>query len=126
MFNASVNADGEGGLIGICVAIHHEREIQLIKAVSLHGETDQPSGFRGHEIDRLRGRKLRRTDEITFIFPLFIVHDHHAGTVADGGEGIGNGIECQGPDVGESIVIIDTCTIRRCYGRPWTAAIHLC
>ena len=103
-----------------------ERPVQLIEPGSLHGETDQAPCLGGHEIDRLRSRKLRRTDEITFIFPLFIVHDHHAGTVADGGEGIGNGIECQGLDVGELIVIIDTCTIRRCYGRPWTAAIHLC
>ena len=83
MFNASVNADGEGCLIGIRIAIHHEREIQFIKAVSLHGETDQSPGFRGHEIDRLRGGELGRTNEISFIFTLLVIHDNDAGTIAN-------------------------------------------
>ena len=126
MFPASVNAHREGGFVGIGVAVHHQGEVQLIEPRPLHGKADQSACLRGHEIDRLWRRELRRADQITFIFPLFVIDDHHAGTVADGGKGIGNRIESQEPDVEESIVIIDTCTIRRGYGRPWTAAIHLC
>ena len=126
MFPASINAHREGGFIGIGVAVHHQGKVQLIEPCPLHGEADQPACLGGHEIDRLRGRKLSRADEITFIFTLFVIDHHHAGTVADGGKGIGNRIESQEPDVEESIVIIDTCTIRRGCGRPWTAAIHLC
>jgi hypothetical protein len=62
MFNASVDADGEGCLIGIRIAIHHEWKVQFIEPVSLHSETDQSSGFRCHEVDRFWGGELGRTN----------------------------------------------------------------
>ena len=93
MFNASVDAYGEGRLIGIGIAIHHEGQIEFIETVSLHGETDQASGLRCHEVDRLWCGELGRTNQVTFIFTLLVVHDDHAGSIANGHECFRNAVE---------------------------------
>jgi hypothetical protein len=38
------------------------------------GETDHPTATLGHEVHRLGRHMLRGHDEITFIFPVFIVY----------------------------------------------------
>ena len=93
MFDPSIDAHRECRLIGIGVAIHHQRKIELIQSHTLHGQTDQPPGLGRHEVDRFRCGELGGTDEIALVFTLFVVHHHHTGTVADGGEGFRDGIE---------------------------------
>ena len=93
MLGARIDAHRERGLVGIRVAIHHEREIEGIELMPLHGQTDQPPGMGGHEIDLIRRRELGSADQIAFVFPSFVIHNHHAFTISDRGEGIGNRIE---------------------------------
>ena len=96
VFGSSINADGEGGLVAIGVAIHHQRQIEGIQALTLHGQADQASSFSGHEIDLLRRCELGRTDQVAFVFAIFIVHHHDRFAIADGRQSIGDGIETNG------------------------------
>ena len=93
MFGSGVDAHREGGLIGIRVAIHHQRQIEGVELLSLHGQTDQAPGVGGHEVDLIGGGVLSRADQIPFILATFVVHNDNAFAVADGGEGVGNRIE---------------------------------
>ena len=93
MFDPRIDAHRERRLVGIGVAIHHQREIELIQSRTLHGQTDQPPGLGRHEVDRLRCGELGCTDEIAFVFTLFVIHHHDTGTVTDGGECFRDGIE---------------------------------
>ena len=93
MLNAGIDAHREGCLIGIGVAIHHQRQIQLIEALPLHRQADQPPRFGGHEVDGFRCGELGRTDQVTLVLPLFVIHHNDAGSIADINQGIGNGIE---------------------------------
>ena len=93
MFDPSIDAHRECRLIGIGVAIDHQWKIELIQSHPLHGQTDEPPGLGRHEVDRLRCGELRCTDEIAFVFTLFVVHHHNTGTVADSGECFRDGIE---------------------------------
>ena len=116
VLNPGVDADGEGRLVGIGVAIHHEWQIQFVQTLALHGQADQTSGLRGHEIDRFGGGELGGADEIPFVLALLVINHHDARSVPDRGEGVRDGIEadafgraaCQGSRGDGCLVIIDT------------------
>ena len=96
VFGASINADCEGGLIAVGVAIHHQWQIEGIQALTLHRQADQAPSFSGHEIDLLGRCELGRTDQVAFVFAILIVHNHDRLAIADGRQSIGNGIETNG------------------------------
>ena len=85
VFRAGINADREGCLIFIGVAMHHQGQLEGIEAFPLHGEANQAPGLGGHEIDLLRGGELGRTDQIPFVFSVFVIHHHHHLAIADRG-----------------------------------------
>jgi hypothetical protein len=95
-FGASINADCEGGLIAVGVAIHHQWQIEGIQALTLHRQADQAPSFSGHEIDLLGRCELGSTDQVAFVFAILIVHNHDRLAIADGSQSIGNGIETDG------------------------------
>jgi hypothetical protein len=76
---ASIDAHSEGGLIRICVVVHHQWQLEFIEPGAFHCDTNQAPGFCGHEIDLMRRGKLSGTDQIPFVFTIFIVYHHHAG-----------------------------------------------
>ena len=41
-----------------------------------HGQADQAAAVAGHEIDRVRGRQLRRDHEIAFVLAVLVVHEN--------------------------------------------------
>ena len=74
-----LDRDGEGGLVAAAVGAGHRLEAELVGALLGQGEADQPAPVPGHEIDRVRGRHLRRDDEVALIFAVFVVdEDEHA------------------------------------------------
>ena len=93
MLRSSIDADCEGRLVRIGVAVHHQRKIQSIEAITLHCQTDQPSGFSGHEIDLFGCGELGCADQVPFVLPTLIVDDNNAFTVANGFERIRNGVK---------------------------------
>lgn len=93
VFGASINADCEGGLVAVSVAIHHQWQIEGIQALTLHRQADQAPGLSGHEIDLLGGCKLGRTDQVAFVLAIFIVHHDDRLAIANGRQSIGDGIE---------------------------------
>ena len=96
VFRASINADCEGGLVAVCIAIHHQWQIESIQALTLHRQADQAPSFSGHEVDLLGGCELGRTDQVAFVLAIFIVHDHDRFAIADGRQSIGDCIETNG------------------------------
>ena len=83
VFNASVDAHRESGLIGIGVPINHQGQIEFIKALALHRQTNQPTRLSCHEVDGFGRCELGRADQISFIFTLLVIHDNDAGTIAN-------------------------------------------
>ena len=73
VFRACIHTHGEGGLVAVGVAIHHQGQIQNVEALALHGEANQPPGLGGHEVDLFRGGELGGTDQIPLVLPVFIV-----------------------------------------------------
>jgi hypothetical protein len=96
VFGASINADCESGLVAVGVAIHHQWQIEGIQALTLHRQADQAPSFSCHEIDLLGRCELGSTDQVAFVFAIFIVHHHDRLAIADGRQSIGNGIETNG------------------------------
>ena len=93
MFDAGIDAHGEGRFVGIGVAVHHQRQIQFVQPLPLHGQTDQAPCLGGHEVDRFRGGELGRADQIAFVLPLFVVHHDNAFPIADRRQGVADGIK---------------------------------
>ena len=93
VFNASVDAHREGGFVGIGVAIDHQRKIEFIKPLALHRQTNQSTRLGGHEVDGFRRSELGSADQISFIFPLLVIHHNDAGTIANVRQSISDGIE---------------------------------
>ena len=93
---AGINAHGEGGLVVVGVAGNHQGQVEGIEPLPLHGQADQPPGFGGHEIDLLRRGKLGRADQIPLVLSVLVINHHHHFAAADGGQGIGDGIEADG------------------------------
>jgi hypothetical protein len=79
-----INTHRESRLIFIGVAIDHQRKIEGIETISLDGKTDQSSSLFGHEIDLLWRRKLRSTNQISFVFTAFVIDDDNALAITNG------------------------------------------
>ena len=84
MLRAGINTHRERRLIFIGVAINHQGQVEGIETISFDGKTDQASSLFSHEIDLLGRRKLRGTNQITFVFTALVIDDDNALTIADG------------------------------------------
>ena len=95
VLGAGIHADGEGRLVAVGVAVHHQGQIQLIEPLPFHGQADQAPGFGGHEIDLLRGGELSGANQIAFVFAVLVVHHHDHLAIADRGQTVRDGIEAK-------------------------------
>ena len=74
-----LDRDGERGLVAAAVGAAHQRQAQVFDAVAGHRQADQPARVLGHEVDRVRGRELRRDDEVALVLAVLVVdQDEHA------------------------------------------------
>jgi len=62
--------DGEGGAHAFAILARHHVEIKRPAAFARHRQTNQTAAKLGHEIDRFRGGKIRRDDEVAFILAI--------------------------------------------------------
>ena len=88
-----VDGDGEGRLVVVRVLLHHLGQTQLPHIVLGHGHTDQPFAVGGHEVDVLRGGKLRRADEVPFVLSFRVIGDQDQLALSQILQGFRNGIE---------------------------------
>ena len=73
-----IDRDGKGRLVVGIVVGHHRQQIKPLSNCPADGCTDEPPGFFGHEVDHIRSRERRRIDQISFVFPIFVIHhDDH-------------------------------------------------
>ena len=70
---AGFDGDGEGGLVPGAVGLAHQRQCQLLHLAAFHRQTDQAARMADHEVDLLGGGKLRRDDQITLVFAVFVI-----------------------------------------------------
>ena len=56
-------------------------KLEAVAFFGRHGDAEDAAAFAEHEVDGFGGDKIRRTDQIAFIFAVFIIdeHDHLAG-----------------------------------------------
>ena len=73
----------KGRLMIIRVIFDHLANAQFLQALALDRHADEPLGIGGHEIDLLRCHRLRRNNDIAFIFSIFIIYNHQHFSLAD-------------------------------------------
>ena len=78
-----LDGHGELGTETTAVALHHQRQLQQLAALPGHGHADQSTAILGHEIDGLGGHMLGGHDQITLVFPVFIIHQDNHLALAD-------------------------------------------
>ena len=70
---------GEIGLMLRAVIPHHQRYIQLSRALRHDRHANQTAGLRGKKIDDLWRDFFRCDDQVTLVFSIFVIHqDDHA------------------------------------------------
>src|SRR4029078_712061 len=80
---AGLDRDGEGSPEARLVPLRHLGQPELLAALAGQAEADQAARVGRHEVDRARGRELRRADEVALVLALGIVDDEHHLTLAD-------------------------------------------
>ena len=83
-----VNRNGEWGFVGGGVLAYHEFQAQLIATILHERRTDEPPPMCRHEIDHLRRRIPRRSQEISLILPVLIIYHNDDLSLADGFNGL--------------------------------------
>ena len=68
-----VDGDGEGGLMVVRVVHDHLRDLQTLYEFLRHGHADESLSVGRHEVDVLRGGKLRCADEIALVLAVRVV-----------------------------------------------------
>mmetsp|Transcript_23300 Transcript_23300/g.40376 ORF Transcript_23300/g.40376 Transcript_23300/m.40376 type:complete len:285 (+) Transcript_23300:493-1347(+) len=71
---ARLNRHGEGSFVTRRVIHRHHRQTQTVNALGCHRQANQTPTMGGHEVDRIRIGKLRRDDQIAFVFAILMVH----------------------------------------------------
>ncbi len=69
-----INTHRKGRIVLAGIFSDHHGEIELAEPGVGHGKTDQAAGLRGHEVDGLWSDELRCHAEISFVFPIFVIH----------------------------------------------------
>jgi hypothetical protein len=70
-----IDRHGEGRAEGGGVFNRLLREMEFFDALGSQGETDQPTGMFGHEVDGLGRHVLGSNDEIAFILAIFVIDE---------------------------------------------------
>ena len=88
-----INGDGEVGCMNFPVVCNHPLESEFGRAFLGNGGTDEPPPKACHEVDCLRCDLGSGHQEISFIFPIFIVRDDDHSALPNLLENHRNGIE---------------------------------
>ena len=76
---ARLDRDGEGGFVAGAVVPAHQVEAELLDALAGQRQADQAAAVRGHEVDRIGRRHLRRNDQVALVLAVLVVdQDVHA------------------------------------------------
>ena len=75
------------------VLLDHLGQAQLPDIVLGHGHADEPLAVGGHEVDVLRGGKLRRADEVPFVLSFRVIGDQDQLALSQILQSLRNGIE---------------------------------
>ncbi len=74
-----LDRDRECGAVLGPVARRHRRQVQAFAAFARQRQANQAAAETGHEVDRGGAHMVGGQHQITFVFPVFFVHqDHHA------------------------------------------------
>src|SRR5699024_395971 len=85
-----IDADGEGGALGVGVGSDHLGQLQLLEPVPGQGHADDAAGVTHGEGQQLLGRGDSREDQVALVLTVLVVdHDHRL----SGGEGVQGSIE---------------------------------
>ncbi len=68
-----IDRDGEGRAEGGGILHRLLREMEFFNSLRRQGETDQPAGMPGHEVDSRRRDMLSSHDEIAFVLTIFVI-----------------------------------------------------
>ena len=72
-----LNRNSKGCGTTALIVAHHGRQAKLIDPLSRQRQANQTTALHGHKVDDLRGCKFSRNNEITFIFPIFIINKNN-------------------------------------------------
>jgi len=77
-----LNRHCERGFVTGRIIRAHQIQTQIIHPIRCHRQTNQSASMGCHEIDRIRGRHLRRDHQIAFVFAIFMIdqNEHFAVT----------------------------------------------
>ena len=67
--------------------------MELVGPVGREGQTNEPPGMCGHEIDGFRGHGFGSDDQVALVFPVFIVYQDHEFPGTNVFKGFVDGIE---------------------------------
>ncbi len=81
---ARLDRDRERGAVGRLVPCGHRVQLELVAAIAGEAEADEPAAVRGHEVDRLGRRELRRDGQVALVLAVGGVDDHDELALADG------------------------------------------
>ena len=71
-----VHGNGKGRFMIVRIVCHHRRDIESVETLPLHRRANQSFRICRHEIYGLRRHLVRRDNQVSFVFPVFVV-DHH-------------------------------------------------
>jgi hypothetical protein len=81
-----------GALVEIGVA-DHQRQAQLAAALAGQRQADQAAAIAGHEVHVGRAHQAGGHDQVAFVLPVLVVHDHDHASGAQVGEDFLDGVE---------------------------------
>ena len=73
-----LDGDGEGGLEGAGVVLHHHGEIKLPDLLVSEAEADDAGALPDHEGHLLLGHLLGAEDEVSLVLAVVVIDNHHA------------------------------------------------
>ena len=72
-----VNGYGKSGFVIVCIMKTHRMKLQTVNVFSGHRHTDQSTGMGCHKIDIFQCCKFCGTDNVAFVFSVFIVDENN-------------------------------------------------
>ena len=88
------NGKGELGAKTRCILLHHQRQAKLFATMARHRHANQPTTEAGHEVDSLWRTVLCGHHQVTFVFPVLIVHQDNHLALTDIVDNVFNAIQC--------------------------------
>jgi hypothetical protein len=71
-----VYAHGKCGLVGVCIALNHGMQVELVAALVHEWNAYESSCVRGHEVDGFGAYSLCQGHKVALVFAVFVVNDN--------------------------------------------------